>query len=126
MTMMRPLQLMLLALCFITSAATAQAPADLRAAMGARDSVIARVDAAAWDRLTASTFTVVQEDGVMMTKAERLTQFKAQKPTPFEARTRERVVRYGEAYVARYLSGGAWLLELWVREDATGRLLPSR
>jgi len=117
MTMMRPLQLMLLALGFITSAATAQAPADLRAAMGARDSAIARVDAAAWARLTASTFTVVQEDGVMMTKAERLTQFKAQKPTPFEPRTRERVVRYGEAYVARYLSGGAWLLELWVRED---------
>ena len=83
-----------------------------RSVLTTRDDV-----SAAWDRLTASTFTVVQEDGVMMTKAERLTQFKAQKPTPFEPRTRERVVRYGEAYVARYLSGGAWLLELWVRED---------
>ena len=117
MHMMRTLKLTLVALGWIASVATAQTPAVLRAAMGARDSAIAKVDAAAWDGLTASAFTVVQEDGVMMTKAERLTQFKAQKPTPFEPRTRERVVRYGDAYVARYLSGGAWILELWVRED---------
>ena len=117
MSKMRTLGLTVVALGLIASAATAQSPADLRAAMGTRDSAIAKVDAAAWDRLTASTFTVVQEDGVMMTKAERLTQFKAQKPTAFEPRTRERVVRYGDAYVARYLSGGAWILEFWVRED---------
>jgi len=116
MTMMRPLQLMLLALGFITSAATAQAPADLRAAMGARDSAIARVDAAAWDRLTASTFTVVQEDGVMMTRAERLTQFKAQKPSGFAPRTREIVTRLGDVYVARYLRGSVWILDVWTRE----------
>ena len=118
MSKMRTLELPLVALGLIASVATAQSPADLRAAMGARDSAIAKVDAAAWDRLTASTFTVVKEDGVMMTKAERLTEFKAQKPTAFEPRTRERVVRYGDAYVARYLSGGSWILELWVREDS--------
>jgi hypothetical protein len=69
------------------------------------------------DRLTASTFTVVQEDGIMMTKAERLAQFKAQKPTAFAPRTQERIVRYGDTYVARFLSGGTWILEVWVRED---------
>ena len=117
MRTMRTLKVTLVALGLIASAATAQTPADLRAAMGARDSAIANIDAAAWDRLTASAFTVVQEDGVMMTKAERLTQFKAQKPTPFEPRTRDHVVRYGDAYIARYLTGGVWILELWVRED---------
>ena len=117
MSKMRTLELTLVALGLIASAATAQTPADLRAAMGARDSAIANIDAAAWDRLTASAFTVVQEDGVMMTKAERLTQFRAQKPTPFEPCTRDRVARYGDAYIARYLTGGVWVLELWVRED---------
>ena len=117
MRKMRTLKVTLVALGLIASAATAQTPADLRAAMGARDSAIANIDAAAWDRLTASAFTVVQEDGVMMTKAERLTQFKAQKPTPFEPRTRDRVVRYGDTYIARYLTGGVWILEVWVRED---------
>ena len=117
MRTMRTLALVLVALGSIASAATAQTPAELRAAMGARDSAIANGDATTWDRLTASTFTVVQEDGVMMTRAERLAQFKTQKPTAFEPRTRERVVRHGEAYLARYLSGGLWILELWVRED---------
>src|SRR5687768_15705673 len=117
MRKMRTLKVTLVALGLIASAATAQTPADLRAAMGARDSAIANIDAAAWDRLTASAFTVVQEDGVMMTKAERLTQFKAQTPTPFEPRTRDRVARYGDAYIAHYLTGGVWVLELWVRED---------
>ena len=118
MSKLRTLELALVALGLIASAATAQTPADLRAAMGARDSAIANADAAGWDRLTANTFTVVQDDGVMMTKAERLTQFKAQKPTGFEPRTRERVVRYGDTYLARYLSGEWWILELWVREDS--------
>ena len=117
MSKMRTLEMALVALVMIASPATAQSPVDLRAAMGARDSAIAKVDSAAWDRLTASTFTVVQADGVMMTKAERLTQFKAQKATAFEPRTRERVVRYGDAYVARYFGGGAWIIEVWVRED---------
>lgn len=97
--------------------AQGQSPPDLRAAMGARDSALARVEATAWDRQTASTFTVVQEDGVMMTKAERLAQIRTQKPTAFRPRIREHVARYGDAYVARYLDDGKWILELWVRED---------
>jgi len=116
MSRMGTLELAFVALGLIASVATAQSPADLRAAMGARDSAIARVDAAAWDRLTASTFTVVQEDGVMMTRAERLTQFKAQKPSGFAPRTREIVTRLGDVYVARYLRGSVWILDVWTRE----------
>jgi len=73
-------------------------------------------DAAAWDQLTAAAFTVVQEDGVMMTRAERLTQFKAQKPSGFAPRTREIVTRLGDVYVARYLRGSVWILDVWTRE----------
>ena len=113
----RTLALALVALGLIASTATAQVPAELRAAMGARDSAITNIDANAWDRLTASTFTVVQEDGVMMSKAERLAQFRTEKPTTFAPRTRESVVRHGDAYLGRYLRGGFWILELWVRED---------
>ena len=82
--------LSLAALVLVASPAAAQAPAELRAAMAARDSAIAKGDAPAWDQLTAAAFTVVQEDGVMMTRAERLTQFKAQKPAG-SRRVRERV-----------------------------------
>ena len=105
-----------------SSAAAAQPPAELRAAISARDSAIAKADAAAWDQLTAATFTVVQEDGVMMTRAERLTQFKAQKPSPFEPRTRETVTRLGDVYVARYLSGTIWVLEVWTREGGSWKV----
>ena len=108
--------LSLAALVLVASPAAAQAPADLRAAMAARDSAIATGDAAAWDQLTAAAFTVVQEDGVMMTRAERLTQFKAQKPSGFAPRTREIVTRLGDVYVARYLRGSVWILDVWTRE----------
>jgi len=113
----RALGLPLVAMLCIATSAHAQAPADLSAAMGARDSAISKVDAATWDRLTASSFTVVQDDGVMMSKAERLAQLKTQKPTPFTPRLRETVTRYGDTYLARYLSGGTWEIELWIRED---------
>ncbi len=98
-------------------AAPAQVPADLRAAMQARDSAVAKANVTVWDRLTASTFTVVQEDGSMMTKAERISQLKTQSATPFEPRARETVNHYGDVWVARYLTGNVWVLEVWIKEN---------
>jgi len=57
-------------------AAAAQIPAELREAMRARDRAVALADAVTWDRLTADDFSVVQENGVFMTKAERLAELK--------------------------------------------------
>ena len=48
--------------------------------------------------IASAAFGQVPADlrAAMMTRAERLAQFKAQKPIVFEPRTREQVVRYGK------------------------------
>jgi len=87
--------------------------------MRSRDSAVAKADAPTWDRLTAEGFTVVQEDGVLMTKAERLGQLKGQKPTTAVAPQREDIRHYQDVYVRRSLSGNVWVLDIWAK-DATG------
>ena len=44
------------------SLAVAQVPADLRAAMLARDRAFYAVDSEQWEKYTAPTFTTVQQD----------------------------------------------------------------
>jgi hypothetical protein len=68
----RMLLLVLLASFAIVIEARAQVPADLRAAMEARDRAFRAVDAAQWEMYTATTFTTVQQDGSFFTRAERL------------------------------------------------------
>src|SRR5690348_5055171 len=58
----------------------AQVPADLTQAFKARDQAIDKVDVAAWERVTAAGFIVVDDTGRRLTRAERLTQFKKSKP----------------------------------------------
>src|SRR5689334_7805631 len=58
----------------------AQIPADLAQAIKARDQTIDKVDLATWERLTASDFTLVDEKGRRLTRAERVSEFK--KATP--------------------------------------------
>ena len=94
----------------LASAAFAQVPNELRATMQSRDSAVAKADVATWDRLTAETFTVVQVDGIMMTKAERIAQMKTQKPSPLVAHQREQINRYGDVFVRRFLAGDIWVL----------------
>ena len=48
--------------------------------MEERDQVSPKADAATWDNLTADDFTLVDETGTFMTKAQRLAQLKAQTP----------------------------------------------
>jgi hypothetical protein len=118
--------LVLAASLAVTSSAGAQVPADLRAAMQARDTAFYAVDPAQWDRYTAPTFTTVQQDGSFMTRAERLANLRAQAPKPYVPRSREQNERRGEVVVARFFSGGLWVLEVWTRETGTWMVLMSQ
>jgi hypothetical protein len=110
-------------LCLAASPVLAQVPADLQKTMDERDQAVAKVDAATWDRLTADDFTLVDDTGAFMTKAQRLAQFKTQKPTPFIASQRVQVKRYGDVYVRRFLSGAnLWVLDIWVHQPAGWRV----
>ena len=93
----------------------ADLPADLQAAMRARDEAFYAVDSAQWSRYTDSTFTTVQQNGSFMTRAERLENLQAQRPKPYVSRSREQHEQQGDLVVARFLSGGLWVLEVWVR-----------
>src|SRR5436309_3419453 len=104
--------------CLVTSAIAAQVPAELREAMRAR------AEAATWDRLTTDDFTVVLADGTLLTKGERLAQFKTQQATPPAPAQQEQIKHYGDVFVRRALrqvrdAGAAWVLDIWVK-DAKG------
>ena len=123
------MKLLLLALLMIVSAASVsgeQVPDDLRAAMAARDRAFYAVDAAQWERYTAPTFTTVQQDGSFMTRAERLANLKTQQPRPYVPRSREQNERRGDLVIARFFSGGLWVLEVWTRESGTWMVLVSQ
>ena len=77
-TAARILPLVFVALLGAAATVRAQVPADLRAAMQARDTAFYAVDSAQWERYTAPTFTTVQQDGSFMTRAERLANLKTQ------------------------------------------------
>ena len=109
--------------CILASPAFAQAPKGLRAAMQSRDSAVATADVATWDRLTAETFTVVQADGILLTKAERITQMKTQKPSPMGAHEGEEINRYGDVFVRRFLAGDIWVLDVWAKQSGGWRVV---
>ena len=106
--------------------ATAQVPADLLAAMKARDTAFYAVDSAQWEKYTAPTFTTVQQDGSFLTRAERLANLRTQTPRPYVPRSREQNERRGDLVVARFFSGGLWVLEVWTRETGSWTVLMSQ
>jgi Domain of unknown function (DUF4440) len=109
--------------CLVPTAMAAQVPAELREAMRARDEAVAKADSATWDRLTTEDFTAVLADGTLLTKSQRLAQFKTLKAmTPAPAQ--EQIQHYGDVFVRRQLrqvrgTGAGWVLEIWVK-DAKG------
>jgi len=107
--------------------AHAQIPADLRAAMAARDSGFYAKDMAQWEKYTAARFTTVQQDGSFMSRSERIGNLRAQNPVPYVPRTREVNERRGDMAVTRFLGGGgAWVLEVWTRETGEWKVLMSQ
>jgi hypothetical protein len=105
---------------------SAQVPAALRLAMQERDSAFYSVDPARWEQYTAPTFTTVQQDGSFLTRAERLATLRAQTPKPYVARSREQVTRRGDVVLARFFSGGLWVLEAWTLEQGRWMVLTSQ
>jgi hypothetical protein len=106
--------------------AVAQVPDELRAAMRARDTAFYAVDAAQWEKYTAPSFTTVQQDGSLMTRAERLANLRTQTPRPYVPRSREQNEGRGDLVLARFFSGGLWVLEVWTRETGTWTVLMSQ
>jgi len=117
---------MLLLVLAATATTRAQVPTDLQAAMQARDRAFYAVDQAQWERYTAPTFTTVQQDGSFMTRAERLANLRTQAPRPYVARSREQNTQRGDVVIARFFSGGLWVLEVWTRETGTWMVLTSQ
>jgi len=126
MSIARILLLALAASLSATTPALAQVPADLRAAMQARDTAFYAVDSAQWEKYTAPAFTTVQQDGSFMTRAERLANLRTQTPRPYVPRSREQNTQRGEIVLARFFSGGFWVLEVWTRETGTWMVLMSQ
>ena len=104
----------------LPAALPAQVPDDLRGAIRARTAAIAHVDTAAWNRLTADDYTVVQADGRLLNKAQRLAQFKTERPSSIPPFEHETFQSYGDAVVHRFQVGDAWVLEVWVKDAARG------
>ena len=109
-------------LCLTATPVLAQVPADLQKTMDERDHAISNIDVATWDRLTADDFTLVDDTGTFMTKAQRIAQFKTQKPTPYTAPQRVQIKPYGTAYIRRFLSDNLWVLDVWVRQGNAWRV----
>jgi hypothetical protein len=109
-----------------TASVGAQVPTELRSAMQARDAAFYAADPAQWERYTAETFTTVQQDGSFMTRAERVANLRAQVAKPYVPRSREQNTRRGEIVIARFFSGGLWVLEVWTRETGTWMVLMSQ
>ncbi len=118
--------LMLTASLTTAASAVAQIPDDLRASMRARDVAFYAVDPGQWERYTAPAFTTVQQDGSFMTRAERLANLRTQTPRPYVARTREQNDRHGDVVLARFFSGGLWVLEAWTRESGRWMVVMSQ
>lgn len=98
-------------------ASAQQIPADLQEAIRARDEAVAKKDAATWDRLTTPDFTLVDEDGRMMKKTERLTQLKGGKPEAPSKLLQQVFSRYGETVVRRAQApDNTWFIDVWVKD----------
>ncbi len=112
----RVLPVVLTLSCLITGVIAAQVPADLQEAMRARDEAVAKADAATWDRLTTDDFTVVLADGTLLTKSERLAQFKTQKATTPVPPQQVAIKHYGDVFVRRLRASDLWVLDIWVKD----------
>jgi len=112
----RMLRLALSLSCLVPASLGAQVPADLQTAMKTRDEALTKADAATWDRLTAEDFTVVTPDGVLMNKAERLAQFKTEKPRPPSPLQQVQIKGYGDAFVRRFRVRDIWVIDVWAKD----------
>lgn len=126
MLLSRTSVLLMTAFLAAVASADAQVPENLRATMEARDRAFYSVDPTQWEAYTASTFSTVQQDGSFMTRAERLRNLRTQTPRTYVPRSRERNERRGDVVIARFFSGGLWVLEVWARETGSWKVVTSQ
>src|SRR5689334_4183836 len=92
------------------------APADLVKAAHERDEAVDKVDTATWDRLTTPDFTLVDDTGRFMSRADRFEEFKASKPVDSPNPCQEEQFKvYGNVATRRCMDKNAWWLESWVK-----------
>ncbi len=97
-------------------------PADLLKAARERDQAVDKADAVVWDRLTADDFTVVNETGRLLTKADRIAELKKSKPDAVLSPCQQEQIKvYGDTAVRRCLDGGVRVIEVWVKSSAGWR-----
>jgi Domain of unknown function (DUF4440) len=94
--------------------------------MKTRDQAAASKDVATWDRLTHEDFTVVLEDGVLRTKAERLAHLRTQHPRPWIAPTQESVTVRSHMAVQRFRSADTWDIVVWVKDAKGWRVIAAQ
>jgi Domain of unknown function (DUF4440) len=116
----------LLLLAALSGLSSTQAPRELREAMRMRLEAVWKKDAVTWARLTADEFTVVVPEGRLMSKKERLAALKAEKPEPDHAIQNEQIQAYGETVLHRFIDGNEWVLEVWVRQNGTWRVVAAQ
>lgn len=99
---------------------TTALPPDLQVAMRKRGEAFYAVDSAQRGKYTASNFTTVQQNGQFMSWTERIRDLKMQKQRPYVPREREQHELQGDLAVARFFSGGLWVVEVWERINGAG------
>lgn len=108
--------------CLVPSLGMTQVPPDLQEAMRLRSQAVVQNDAATWDRFTTEDFTVVLPNGTLLNKAQRLAQFKTQKPARRTPPQQIQVKHYADAYVRRFLGDNGWVLEVWTKDGGKWRV----
>ena len=121
-TIRSPLLAAVALLLGVPSICGAQVPADLRAAVLARATAVARADVATWDRLTSDSFTVTGNDGRTLTKAERIAVLKTQQPGTPRPLEHERYQSVRSGFAHKYQVGNSAILEVWTRERGGWRV----
>ena len=109
---------------FVAIQLHAQVPADLQQTMRERDRAVTQADAATWDRLTADEFTLVDEKGKFMTKAQRLAELRQQKPEASPAPQQQVQIKlYGNMAVRRFRAGNIWVVDIWNKQAQGWRVV---
>ena len=114
----------LAAVLVVPCIAQSRVPADLQTAMKQRADALARADAATWGRLTGDNFVVVNGNGIVQTKAERIAQIKAGQPNGPSSAEHETVQMYGNTAVQRFQStrDGIWVSFFWAKDRGGWRV----
>jgi ketosteroid isomerase-like protein len=119
---MRVLTLATVLVLFASGVSAQSVPADLQKAIEARGQTLRTADADAWGRLTTDDFVVINPDGTVVTKKQRMEQIKASKPNPTPGKSSEQQTRvYGDAAVLTNLQEGnqgpTRFTTVWVKQN---------